>query len=284
MENFLSNIREIILNPNTTIAGVELFKIIIVVLVLLLSQIFKRFFFSIVVHRIEQVTKQTNSTLDDQLIEVIKPPLGWFLFLVAFWIVPLFLGEELGDNLSQTISKVLSFLIILTLSYTIYKLSPLLGEIAGQITVRTETELDDLIVPYLPRLFQTAAILLVILKGSEVILGVSATAIVGILGGAGIAFGLLIKDVIYDWCCTVIIYVDNLYRKGDQLVVSGINGQVEVLDIGLRSTKLAVLESNSIKKIPNSKMITGIVENRSQKIEVKTNGQESATQINEIVS
>lgn len=160
------------------------------------------------------------------------------------------------------------------MSYTIYKLAPLLGEIAGQITVRTETELDDLIVPYLPRLFQTAAILLVILKGSEVLLGVSATAIVGILGGAGIAFGLLIKDVIYDWCCTVIIYVDNLYRKGDKLIVtdSDIDGQVEVLDIGLRSTKLGIIESNSIRKIPNSQMIKGIVENRSQKIEVKTNG------------
>lgn len=284
MENFWSNVREIILNPNTTIANIELFKIVIVVVVLLLSQVFKRVFFSIVVDRIEKMTKKTNSKLDDQLIDVIKPPLEWFMFLIAFWVVPLLLTEELGDNLSQTISKFLSFLIIVTLSYTIYKLSPLLGEIAGQITVRTETELDNLIVPYLPRLFQTAAILLVVLKGSEVILGVSATAIVGILGGAGIAFGLLIKDVIYDWCCTVIIYVDNLYRKGDKLVVSGIDGQVEVMDIGLRSTKLAVLESNSIKKIPNSKMITGIVENRSQQVEVKPNGQESVTQINEIVS
>ncbi|MGA9378636.1 MAG: mechanosensitive ion channel domain-containing protein [Phormidium sp.] len=277
MEDFWQNLREIILNPNTTIAGVELFKIVIVVVVLLLSQVFKRFFFSIVVHRIEQLTKQTNSTLDDQLIDVIKPPLGWFIFLVAFWVVPLLLGEELGEILSQTISKFLSLLIIVTLSYTIYKLAPLLGEIAGGITVRTETELDDLIVPYLPRLFQTAAILLVILKGSEVILGVSATAIVGILGGAGIAFGLLIKDVIYDWCCTVIIYVDDLYRKGDNLIVSKINGQVEVLDIGLRSTKLGIIESNSIKKIPNSQMISGIVENRSQKVKVKTNSQESVT-------
>ena len=277
MEDFWQNTREIILNPNTTIGGVALFKVVIVLGVLLLSQVFKRFFFSIVVHRIEQLTKQTNSTLDDQLIDVIKPPLGWFIFLVAFWVVPLLLGEELGENLSQTISKFLSLLIIVTLSYTIYKLAPLLGEIAGGITVRTDTELDDLIVPYLPRLFQTAAILLVILKGSEVILGVSATAIVGILGGAGIAFGLLIKDVIYDWCCTVIIYVDDLYRKGDNLIVSKIDGQVVVLDIGLRSTKLGIVESNSIKKIPNSQMISGIVENRSQKVEAKTKSQQSVT-------
>jgi len=273
MESFWSNFKEIMLNPNTTIADIELFKIAIVVVVLLLSQVFKQFFFSIVVARIEKFTKKTNSTLDDQLIEVIKPPLGWFLFLVAFWIVPFLLAEELGENLTQTISKFLSFFIILTTSYTIYELAPLFGEIAGQLTVRTETELDDLIVPYLPKFFQIAAILLVVLKGSEVILGVSATAIVGILGGAGIAFGLLIKDVIYDWCCTVIIYVDNLYRKGDKLIVSDsdIDGQVEVLDIGLRSTTLGILESNSIKKIPNSQMITGIVENRSQKIPEKTN-------------
>ncbi|MFB2839008.1 mechanosensitive ion channel domain-containing protein [Floridanema evergladense] len=268
MENLWSNFQEIILNQSKTVGGVELFKIAIVVVILLSSQVFKQIFFSIIVARIEQLTKLTNSKLDDRLIAVIKPPLGWFIFFLTCWVVPLLLTEELGDNLTQTISKFLSFAIIATVSYTIFELAPLLGEVAGKLTVRTETELDDLIVPYLPKLFQIAAVLLVVLKGSEVILGVSATAIVGILGGAGIAFGLLIKDVIYDWCCTVIIYADNLYRKGDKLIVtdSDIDGQVEVLDIGLRSTKLGLIETNSIRKIPNSQMIRGIVENRSQKI------------------
>lgn len=268
MENLWLKIQSYFLDPSTAIANPTLVKGAIVVLILLLSQVLKQFFFSVVFSRIERLTDKTSTSLDDELIDVLKPPLGWLLFFVALWFVQLILGNDLSPNINQTLSKLLELAIVSTIAYTLFQMSPLLGRVTAALTVRTNTELDDLIVPYLPKLFQTAAILIIVLKGSEALLGVSATAIVGILGGAGIAFGLLIKDVIYDWCCTVIIYADNLYRTGDQLVVSNIDGPVEVLEIGLRSTKLGILDTNSIKKLPNSSMITGIVENRSQKIKI----------------
>jgi MscS family membrane protein len=115
-----------------------------------------------------------------------------------------------------------------------------------------------------PRLFQTAALAVVVLKASELLLGASANALIGLLGGAGITFGLLLKDIIYDWFCTIIIYTDNLYRPGDWVMVEGIDGIVQVLEIGIRTTKLRLAKWDSIQKIPNSKMITVIVENWSQ--------------------
>jgi MscS family membrane protein len=108
------------------------------------------------------------------------------------------------------------------------------------------------------------ALAVVVLKASELLLGASASALIGLLGGAGITFGLLLKDIIYDWFCTIIIYTDNLYRPGDWVIVEGIDGSVQVLEIGIRTTKLRLAKWDSIKKIPNSKMITGIVENWSQ--------------------
>jgi MscS family membrane protein len=48
------------------------------------------------------------------------------------------------------------------------------------------------------------------------------------------------------------------------VIVEGIDGIVQVLEIGIRTTKLRLARWDSIKKIPNSKMITGIVENWSQ--------------------
>jgi MscS family membrane protein len=266
MENLWLKIQSYLLNLSTASANPTLVKGVVVILILLLSQILKQFFFSVVFSRIEQLTKKTSTALDDEFIEILKPPLGWLLFFVALWFVQLILSEDLSPTISQTLNQLLELAIVSTIAYTLFALSPLLGRVIAALTIRTDTELDDLIVPYLPKLFQIAAILIVVLKGSEVLLGVSSNAIVGILGGAGIAFGLLIKDVIYDWCCTVIIYADNLYRTGDQLTVSNIDSPVEVLEIGLRSTKLGILDTNSIKKIPNSSMITGIVENRSQKI------------------
>ncbi len=140
----------------------------------------------------------------------------------------------------------------------------MLGEVLGNLALTTETELDDLLVPYLPKLFQTLAIAIVLIKAGEVLLGASAGALIGLVGGTGISLGLLLKDIVYDWFCTVIIFADRLYRLDDILKVHGIDNLVQVKNIGVRSTTLCILSQHTLIKIPNSKMITGIVENWSQ--------------------
>lgn len=87
---------------------------------------------------------------------------------------------------------------------------------------------------------------------------------IGLVGGTGITLGLLLKHIVYDWFCTVIIFADRLYRLEDILKVQGIEQLVQVQNIGIRSTTLCVLSQHTLIKIPNSKMITGIVENWSQ--------------------
>jgi MscS family membrane protein len=99
------------------------------------------------------------------------------------------------------------------------------------------------------------------------------------LGGAGITIGLLFKDIVYDWFCTIVVYSDSLYREGDWLKVSGIDGWVEVNQIGFRTTTLHVIKWGSLLKIPNSKMISGIVNNWSQ-----YNGREQKCGINLFLS
>jgi MscS family membrane protein len=116
----------------------------------------------------------------------------------------------------------------------------------------------------MPKVFQTVAVMLFVIKAAETFLGASAGALIGLLGGAGVAMGLLFKDIIYDWCCAVIIYTDGIYRPGDWVAVDGISGFIQIKEIGLRSTSLWSLDWGSPQKIPNSHMISGVVENWSQ--------------------
>ena len=186
--------------------------------------------------------------------------------LIGVWIAHLIVGVHLSSQLNEVIDKFTSVFLIIILGLTVYRLSSVLGQIVGLLAEQTETELDDLIVPYLPKLFQTAAIVAILIKCSELLLGASAGALIGLLGGAGVALGLLLKDIIYDWFCTVVVYVDDLYRPGHWGTVAGVagGGFVKVLSIGLRSTKLLVWEWGSITKVPNSRMINGGFENWSQ--------------------
>ena len=257
-------IKEKLLDSHITVAHIPLTKIVLVVIIITLTQLLRGLFFSIAIKRIKHFTSGTETTLDDELVEILEQPSGWLIFIAGLWMVQVILAENLKPQVSEMLAKILSLSAIVAVAYIVYRASPLLGEILRKLTLNTKTELDDLLVPYVPRLFQTVALAVVVLKASELLLGASANALIGLLGGAGITFGLLLKDIIYDWFCTIIIYTDNLYRPGDWVMVEGIDGIVQVLEIGIRTTKLRLAKWDSIKKIPNSKMITGIVENWSQ--------------------
>ncbi|HEY9668071.1 MAG TPA: mechanosensitive ion channel domain-containing protein [Coleofasciculaceae cyanobacterium] len=264
MENVWNTLQRFLVDSNLSILQIPLWKVILFIAILTMTAVFQGIFCGLIIKKIEGLTHKTNTKLDDSLIEIIQKPLGWLIFLSGLWIIELFILDILAAEVREIVRKILSLITIAIVTTIIYRTAPLLGELLGKVTARTNTELDDLLVPYFPKLFQTAAIVVVIIKASEVVLGASAGALIGLLGGAGVALGLLFKEIIYDWCCTVIIYLDGIYRVGDELILEGVDGFAQVVHIGLRSTKLRLLKWDAIQKIPNSRMITGIVENRSQ--------------------
>ncbi|WAN69223.1 mechanosensitive ion channel [Moorena producens JHB] len=212
-------------------------------------------------HRLELITSRTETTLDDEFIRILRRPLGWLIWIGGLWLVHLVVATHLSDTQNQKIPEILFVSALLIVTYIIYRAAPLLGELLAGLAAKTETELDDLLVPYFPKLFQIAAILIAAIKASEIVLGSSAGALIGLLGGAGVALGLLLKDIVYDWFSTVIIYADGLYKPGDVIVLDGVSGRVKILSIGLRSTKVRIITVGGTKKVPNSKMIGGVVVN-----------------------
>lgn len=261
----------------TNVFGIPAFKPLLAFGILLLTIIFQGIISKTIVKYIKYLTVKAGYNLDDNLLELIKKPLTFLIFAVALRIIQTILARgALDPNLSS--------LIFLTLvAFLLYNAAPLLAKLLEFLTMQTETELDDLLVPYVPKLVRIGTVVVVIIKASEVFLGASAGALIGLLGGAGVALGLLFKDIIYDWCCTIIIFTDGLYKPGDWAVVSG--EFVQVVEIGLRTTKLYSWEWGSIKKMPNSRMVSGIVDNWSQdQSEIKEWGFKGAINIDCITS
>ncbi len=263
--NTINVIKERIFDTDFKLANIPIATIVIVVLILFITQILRGLFTAIIISRLERLTRGTETTHDDEFLRILKAPLGWLIWLGGLWVVHLVVASNLTPEQNQKIPEILFVSALFIATYILYRAAPLLGELLAGLAANTETELDDLFVPYFPRLFQIAAVMIAVIKASEILLGASAGALIGLLGGAGVALGLLFKDIIYDWCCTVIIYADGLYKPGDWVVVDGVNGFVQIVSIGLRSTTLCITEWGSVKKVPNSKMIAGVVENWSQK-------------------
>ncbi len=249
---------------NFDYSGVPLGKIITIIVILTLVQTLRRFIIALIVKTIERFTRNTKTTLDDELVAILKPSLSWLILLAGFWISKEILAEEIGPKFAEAIDRTLNLIAVFIIAYAIFRAASIFGQIIAGLVLHTETELDDLLRPLMPKIFQSAALVVIAIKVSEIFLGQSAGALVGLLGGAGITIGLLLKDIVYDWFCTVIIYSDKLYREGDWVGVSGVDGFVEIKEIGFRTTTLHITKWGSILKMPNSKMITGIVENWSQ--------------------
>ena len=255
---------ELIKTFNELRTAIPLDQILIGIGILLVGKLIQVFFSRIILGRVEEWTKGTETDIDDRLLEVIKPPLNWLIILFSLWIVSLLVSGYLSSDVNQSIAGFISVAFVFILSYIIFVAAPILGEVVELFTLQTETDLDDLLVPYIPKLIRTVAVMLFIIKAAETFLGASAGALIGLLGGAGVAMGLLFKDIIYDWCCAVIIYTDGIYRPGDWVAIDGMGGFIQIKEIGLRSTSLWSINWGSIKKIPNSTMISGVVENWSQ--------------------
>ena len=264
MEKIWNQTQNILTYLDITVGDVHLGKAIAVSVVLVLAIAFNNLFVKRIIKVIEFYVAETKTTLDDELITSIKKPLSWLILLTGIWLCQLILKNVFSPQLNEIVSKLISLLFVVIIGYIIYRSASLLGYLLGLAAAKTDTELDDLLIPYIPLLIEVGAIVVVVLKTSEVLLGASAGALIGLLGGAGVALGLLFKDIIYDWCCTVIIYTDNLYRSGDLVEISGLSGFIKVEAIGIRTTKLWLTGSGTILKLPNSKMITGIVENWTQ--------------------
>jgi MscS family membrane protein len=249
---------------NLDYSGIPIGKIAAAIIILTLTQALRRFVVAVIVKSIERFTRKTKTDLDDELIAILKPALSWLILIAGLWLVKEILAKELGSQLSETIGRTLNLVVVFIVAYVVYRTSSIFGQIIANLLLHTDTELDELLRPLMPKIFQSAAVIVIAIKVSEIFLGQSAAALVGLLGGAGITFGLLLKDIVYDWFCTIIIYSDHLYREGDWVSVSGLQGFVQIVKIGFRTTTLHVYQWGSIVKMPNSRMITGIVENWSQ--------------------
>lgn len=260
----MNTLLEFLRNFDLNYSGIPVGKILATIVILTITQVLRRFLVSGIVRSIERLTRKTQTTLDDELVTILKPTLSWLILIGGLWMIQGLWLQELGAQFSQGIESLLGYIVTFIVAYFIYRCASIFGQIIANVVLRTDTELDELLRPLLPKVFQATAIIFLCIKASEIFLGQSAAALVGLLGGAGITLGLLLKDIVYDWFCTLVIYSDSLYREGDWVAVSGLDGFVQILKIGFRTTTLHVYQWGSIVKMPNSKMITGIVENWSQ--------------------
>jgi len=197
-----------------------------------------------------KVVGRTPSTFDDELLQKIGPSLRWLLVVLVLNFATRRLAI-LSPELKRIMGDVYFVLALILVVRMVWLLVDLANE--WYRAYLTEQERLEQLDPVLVLLVRLAQVVIVII-GATVLLsnfGINVTAFAAALGLGGLAFSLAARDTIADAIAGFIILVDQPFRIGDRIEIQGIGTWGDVVDIGLRTTRIRTRD-NRMVIVPNS--------------------------------
>jgi small conductance mechanosensitive channel len=120
---------------------------------------------------------------------------------------------------------------------------------------------DDVLVDFLGTIAAAMVIIVAVVAAFDR-LGIPATSFIAIIGAAGLAVGLALKDSLSNFASGVMLVLFQPFTKGDFIDAGGVTGTVE--EIHLVSTTLTTPD-NKLITVPNALMYTSTITNYSAK-------------------
>lgn len=179
------------------------------------------------------------------------------LFAVLIVIVILFPVLQLPAGTVQYIEPVLKAMLPLFGIIVFYKMADILALYLQKLAGRTESTLDDQLVPLFRKTLKT----FIVIVGGLFILENLDIPILPLLTGlsiGGLAFALAAQDTIKNFFGSLMIFVDKPFQIGDWITSDSIDGSVE--EVGFRSTRIRTFR-NSVVYVPNGQLADSTIDN-----------------------
>jgi MscS family membrane protein len=202
--------------------------------------------------------KKTKNKLDDIIILSIGKPILFFTFIIGLFVASKIL--TLPESIQFGYGRFLKMLFEFFLAWVIISfIDALIIEYLEPLTKKTESDLDDHLLPFVRTLAKTSIIVIAaIMVLSD--LGFNVTAIIAGLGIGGLAIGLAAKDFASNLFGGIVLIMDKPFTVGNKIIIGKEKGKVR--NISLRFTELEA-EDNTKIVIPNSKFVGNPIYNLS---------------------
>lgn len=143
-----------------------------------------------------------------------------------------------------------------------YRLVDVLSIYMMRMAEKTESTLDDQLVPLLRKALKT----FVVLIGLIFILDNLEVNITGLIAGisiGGLAFALAAQDTIKNFFGSLMIFFDRPFQVGDWITSGNVDGTVE--EVGFRATRIRTFR-NSVMYIPNGAITNQVIDNHGLRV------------------
>ena len=198
---------------------------------------------------IRRIVGRTETTLDDTIFKAIKGPLHLFIVILAIEIGVRRLGFllEIWNAILEDIFFALYF--VIGTYFLIRLISGILDWYGTSLADREDLNLTEQMLPFIRRivviLIALIAIVIVLERFTEV------GALLATLGVGSLAIALAAKSTLEDFFSGFLIMFDRPFLIGDRIEIMELDTWGDVVDIGLRSTRVRTRDNRSVV-IPNS--------------------------------
>jgi len=242
------------------LSGQQWIEVGISILILLGVLLLGRWVINLILEKLLfRITKRTKNNLDNQILNAARLPL-YLLAVVLALDTALrrlsFLPGDWNTGLKEGFF-ILYFLVGFIFAWRL--VTHFFRWYAEEMAQRTETNLDKQLFPFFER------IVLILLSAVGVItllsyFEINITAMVTTLGIGSLAVALAAKSTLEDTISGFMIMIDRPYRIGDRIELMDLDTWGDVVDIGLRSTRIRTRD-NRMVVVPNSVIGKSLVVN-----------------------
>jgi len=244
------------------IKGNAIWRFALVLLVVLVAMAAGRIVqFAINSYAVRLAKKKGQSPLT-LLLKALANPVYVAMFAAGIFFAkaPLFFDDETGIRTAIgdgwiTLARVI---LAVAAAYGLYRLVDVIEYYLNRLVGKTETKLDDMLVPIVRKALRITIAIIAILLISENILGANVKSLLLSAGVGGIAVALAAKDTIANFFGSITIFTDRPFQMGELIKIGEHRGPVE--SVGFRSTRVRTLQGHLVT-IPNSVITNTSVEN-----------------------
>jgi len=245
------------------VRGNQVWRFALVLVVVLMAMIVGRIVQFAVSTYASRLSQKKGENIIALLLKALAKPIYVVMFAAGLFLckMPLFFDDQNGIRTSigdgwTTIARVVG---AIAAAYALYRLVDVVEYYLNRLVGKTETKLDDMLVPVVRKALRVTIAIIAVLLISEHILGAGRVKSLLLSAGiGGVAIALAAKDTIANFFGSVTIFADRPFQMGDLVKIEGHYGPVE--EVGFRSTRIRTLEGHLVT-VPNSMITNSIVEN-----------------------
>ncbi len=204
------------------------------------------------------LVKKTKTKVDDLILSVIKTPIFYLITLAGIAI-----GFEFfpfSPSVKQIISRIVSSIIIIISCYTAACVIniPIKEWFDKRKKITGKAKENELIV--IARKILNFIVFILVVIFILTLWGINVTSLVASLGIAGFVLGFALRDTFANIFGGIALIADKSFKIGDFIKLD--TGEVgEIIDIGLRSTRIKSFDENNEIIVPNNSLVMSKITN-----------------------